>query len=554
MAKNISTLLIKLAFKSDPSVTGKIDAVMNSISSKMARLGRTIAGSLKFALGSIGKMVGNIFEGITRQVQSIASQALDASMKYGVKRAEFAALFQDSGKEGTLSNDFLKRIDEFSEKTSHTTANLQKWASMLKAMGMPAEHILKWLDMMGRVAGGNADVNNRMLMNIGQVFANKRAFGLDIKQFGFAGIPIKEYLAKVHSVTVERIGQMVTAGEIGYEELFNAFVKMTEVGGAYEKRMENYMKTVQGKRDILTKKYDRLLRDSGKPLERMFGFYLGKGIEFLNQMKENGALTRFFTTLGDIVHIFAMTLTDVFGGQQDQAFTAMDAIGNFAKEMAMKIQMLVYLFAGIPDRYKKLGMTDSFIKKELGIHKVRKWFKDFSEELNRYITEDLPPIIGEALGIAIGKGLAWTLKAIGKAVIYGVEWLVGHLNRAIFQLLGEFIGSIPGLSAAEDFFKTLAQRQQNRLDNNPIEKSINTAAIGFVSAATGASTELINQAKEPYMTPDWEEQQQNAKEQEAFGEWMKNRKTGNNLSVNIYTDESRSVVAEQVQQMYGELA
>ena len=207
----------------------------------------------------------------------------------------------------------------------------KKWASMLKAMGMPAEHILKWLDMMGRVAGGNADVNNRMLMNIGQVFANKRAFGLDIKQFGFAGIPIKEYLARVHSVTVERIGEMVTAGEIGYEELFDAFVKMTEVGGAYEKRMENYMKTVQGKRDILTKKYDRLLRDSGKPLERMFGFYLGKGIEFLNQMKENGALTGFSTTLGDIVHIFAMTLTDVFGGQQDRAFTAMDAIGEFCQ-------------------------------------------------------------------------------------------------------------------------------------------------------------------------------------------------------------------------------
>ena len=108
MAKNISTLLIKLAFKSDPSVTGKIDAVMNSISSRMAKLGRTIAGSLRFALGSIGRMVGSIFDGITRQVQSIASQALDASMKYGVKRAEFAALFQDSGKEGTLSNDFLK--------------------------------------------------------------------------------------------------------------------------------------------------------------------------------------------------------------------------------------------------------------------------------------------------------------------------------------------------------------------------------------------------------------------------------------------------------------
>jgi len=57
MAKNISTLLIKLAFKSDPSVTGKIDAVMNSISSKMAGLGRTIAGSLKFALGGISSQV-----------------------------------------------------------------------------------------------------------------------------------------------------------------------------------------------------------------------------------------------------------------------------------------------------------------------------------------------------------------------------------------------------------------------------------------------------------------------------------------------------------------
>ena len=35
---------------------------------------------------------------------------------------------------------------------------------------------------------------------------------------------------------------------------------------------------------------------------------------------------------------------------------------------------------------------------------------------------------------------------------------------------------------------------------------------------------------------------------------FKTNSTANNLSVNIYTDESRSVVAEQVQQMYGELA
>ena len=556
MAKNISTLLIKLAFKSDPSVTGKIDAVMNSISSKMARLGRTIAGSLKFALGSIGKMVGNIFEGITRQVQSIASQALDASMKYGVKRAEFAALFQDSGKEGTLSNDFLKRIDEFSEKTSHTTANLQKWASMLKAMGMPAEHILKWLDMMGRVAGGNADVNNRMLMNIGQVFANKRAFGLDIKQFGFAGIPIKEYLAKVHSVTVERIGQMVTAGEIGYEELFNAFVKMTEVGGAYEKRMENYMKTVQGKRDILTKKYDRLLRDSGKPLERMFGFYLGKGIEFLNQMKENGALTRFFTTLGDIVHIFAMTLTDVFGGQQDQAFTAMDAIGNFAKEMALKIQMLVYLFAGIPERYRKLGLTDAFIKKQLGMHKVKQWFIDFGTEIYNFFTSEEMKQRYEKSGAFLIRNLIYGMvMALGKIIAEIPSMLLGgglSAMRVPTKLAASLSSWVPGLGrltgAISDLTTSLAQKNfySNMVvvEQDAIHEGIYKS---FMNDSYNSKVEREEKAQE-------EAQRKNTEAQDAFGDYMESKKAGNNLSVNIYTDESRSVVAEQVQQMYGELA
>ena len=177
----------------------------------------------------------------------------------------------------------------------------------------------------------------------------------------------------------------------------------------------------------------------------------------------------------------------------------------------MKIQMLVYLFAGIPDRYKKLGLTDSFIKKELGTHRVRKWFKDFSDWLYRYITEDLPPIIGEALGIAIGKGFAWTIKGIGKAVILGMDWFIGHFNKALFSVVRDIIGLIPGASGVAGLFETLAKRQQNRLNENPIEKSMNLAAIGFVSAATGASTEIVNQAKEPYMTPDWEEQQQNAK-------------------------------------------
>ena len=101
---------------------------------------------------------------------------------------------------------------------------------------------------------------------------------------------------------------------------------------------------------------------------------------------------------------------------------------------------------------------------------------------------------------------------------------------------------IPGMDKLSKSMKEGAEAMQKHLDkNNTIERVINGSVAGFVGAASGISSGVVDGSA----ISTESEQNENVKKEE---------KKGDDVTFNIYTDESRSMVAEQLEMAYGQLA
>ena len=428
----------------------------------------------------------------------VLQKSLNLSRERTTTKATLTALFGGSTE---LTDEFTKKIDEFSLKTTHSTQNLYKWATMLKAMGMASDDIIPWLSMMGD-ASGNTDIANRMLMNIGQIYANKRAFGLDIKQFGFAGIPIKVALAEAFGKTVEEVGQMVTAGDIGYEAVFKAFEVMTKNGGIYEGKMAASMKKFTGKLMIMNKKWELVLLAAGKPLERIGVFILDYVTPLLDKLKEDGAFVRLFEKIAFAVENLFVAARNLLGGDSEEALSVMDALGDWIEMVSEKIELIAYLLFGIPEQYKKKGLTEKWIKDYLGISAIYGWIEEVKKSLTKYFKEDFAIDLMKGFGFALKlmtKGFIIMSLNVLKAIVKGLIDIPLMVGGILFTIVGKLLEYIPGIGGLGREFKKAGVNVLERNSMFDATKAAFLASGASVSAivdgaasAFGFETDILN--------------------------------------------------------------
>lgn len=538
--KHISTMLIQLAFKTDNNTARRIDTVTGSISRKFGMAFKGITFMMGRMISGMADMFEALFSRIYQGMSALLQTSVGEAMQKESQTAKFTALM---GGDGQMAQSFIKRIDEFSLSTSYATRDLYKWASMLKAMNLDEDAIMGWLSSMGNVAGGDNDVMNRMLMNVGQIFANNRAYGLDIKQFGFAGIPIKEYLAETMGITNVQVGEMVSSGKIGYKQILDAFHEMTKDGGRYSKIMSEYLKTTKGKIDVLKKKFLFMARDGGDLIKIPFDSFLTALTNGIDTVDFRKSFEGFMESLAMAFRSINDAVSHVFGQEGSKPFQLIDKVSEWLVWFGESIELLAYLFFGIPEEYKKAGLTKQWIKDHLGISGIYDWFEKLDENTEKYLTETLPGLIAKGIGYGIGQAIVWLIKMIGKSAIGVAEWFFGHLAKMTMSLFGTLAGwmtVIPGMDKLSKSMKEGAEAMQAHLNkNNSIEKVINGSVAGFIGADRLAierdSVSLNTEA----------EQTENVKKED---------KKGDDVTFNIYTDESRSMVAEQLEMAYGQLA
>lgn len=153
----------------------------------------------------------------------------------------FETMLGSASKADKLITDML----HFAAKTPFEVKNIGNVVKQLLATGSSAETVLDDLRILGNAAAGLSQPITRLALNFGQVRAQGKLTGRDMKDFTIAGINMRKELRKIVGAGAD-IDKMVTKGEISFETMREVFVKMSGKGGLFHNLMVKQAKTLGG--------------------------------------------------------------------------------------------------------------------------------------------------------------------------------------------------------------------------------------------------------------------------------------------------------------------
>lgn len=162
---------------------------------------------------------------------------------------------------------FLKQLADFAKKTPFTLVGVEQAAKQLMAVGFESENVLPVLKSVGDVASGlglGQEGLSRLILNLGQVQAQGKLTGRELRDFAVAGIPMLDELGKELGKTTAEIQEMVSGGEIDTATVLKVFENMTSEGGRFANLMAKQAETVKGKFSNLQDTWELMQREIGK--------------------------------------------------------------------------------------------------------------------------------------------------------------------------------------------------------------------------------------------------------------------------------------------------
>ena len=140
----------------------------------------------------------------------------------------------------------VKEMIQFAATTPFDIKNVAPTVKQLLAMGSSAETVLGEMRDLGNVASGLSVPLSRLALNFGQVRTQGKLTGRDLRDFAVQGVPLVAELAKNLGVLDKEIADMVSSGEIGFDDVRKAFGTMAGDGGKFANLMAKQVKTLGG--------------------------------------------------------------------------------------------------------------------------------------------------------------------------------------------------------------------------------------------------------------------------------------------------------------------
>ena len=165
---------------------------------------------------------------------------------------------------GEKAEKMLEDLAKFASKTPFTISGVEQNAKQLLAMGIETEKLLPTLKSLGDISAGLNVPLERVALNFGQVKVQGKLTGRELRDFSVAGIPLIAELAKNLNKAESEIAEMVSAGDIGFADVENAFITMTSEGGKFEDLMDQMSGTLPGKISNIKDSFEILGRNMGE--------------------------------------------------------------------------------------------------------------------------------------------------------------------------------------------------------------------------------------------------------------------------------------------------
>lgn len=182
--------------------------------------------------------------GVTAPLTALAT----AGVKYNATMESYLAnLTTLLGGNQQEAQKLLDTLKEMANTTPYEATDLVKATQKMMAFGISAEDSLKYLNMLGDIAMGDASKMDSLTLAFSQISASGRASMEDINQMIDQGFNPLTIIAQKTGESMADLRDRVSAGGVSFEEIAGAFETATSKGGTFYQSMDKASQTTEGK-------------------------------------------------------------------------------------------------------------------------------------------------------------------------------------------------------------------------------------------------------------------------------------------------------------------
>ena len=241
------------------------------------------AKKMFMGLGDTAKEAGaEADEAIENLKSSLASLAAGVSLSLFAKKMaevrgevqQLEVAFETMLGSKERADQLIAEVTELAAKTPFGLEDVSSATKMLLAFGSTAEEVAGEITMLGDIASGLSIPLNDMIFLYGSTRTQGQMFTQDLRQFMSRGIPLADELAKIFGVTKAEVGELVTKGEVGFEQMAQALSNMTSEGGQFAGLMEKQSQTIAGQISAIEDAIYQMFNELGEKNEGLIGSVL----------------------------------------------------------------------------------------------------------------------------------------------------------------------------------------------------------------------------------------------------------------------------------------
>ncbi len=283
--QEIAKLVVRLSANIKPferamhAAEGLAHKAAATMTNSMKAVGSAIAGATKtLALAGGAGAVGFAGWGI-----KLAADAEQAQVAFGVMLGS-----ADQAKK------MLASLNQFAASTPFELPGITQAAKSLLAFGVEADKIQPTLTMLGDLASGLSIPLTEMSDLYGKMQTQGTVFTEDLNQLSGRGIPVIAALAEQFNVAESAIRVMASKGQIHFDDIQRALIKMTGEGGRFENMMAKQAETIAGRWSTL--------KDNVAASARDVGVSISEAIDLKGLLDKTSKFLQFFSrSWGDVI-------------------------------------------------------------------------------------------------------------------------------------------------------------------------------------------------------------------------------------------------------------
>lgn len=247
--------------------------ILTGIGSTAEQEGDKIDASMR----KIGASIAGVFA--IEKIKDFAVQVATVRGQFQQLEASFKTL---TGSE-QVATDLISQLINTAATTPFQVTDISNAARQLLAYGVEADKVNETLIRLGEICAGLSIPIGDLAYLYGTTMTQGRLYTADLNQFLGRGIPLADELAKQFGVAKEEIRKMVEEGKVGFPEVEQAIINMTNEGGKFGGLMEAQSKTITGRISNIEDTIDQMFNQIGQASEGI----IGTSLDVIQSIVEN---------------------------------------------------------------------------------------------------------------------------------------------------------------------------------------------------------------------------------------------------------------------------